>query len=124
MADITWAHAVAHYPSLTGVAADAQTDLLAFVNTEALSAAVFGGADSAKYKLARIHYLAHMVETELRNGKGGAIASKSISAESLSVSYASSASSSEQLLTTAGGSALWQLIRSSPRARIMARCSR
>ncbi len=124
VADITWDHAVAHYPSLASVAEDAQDDLLAFVNDGALSASVFGGADGAKYKLARIHYLAHLVELSARAGQGGAIAGKTISAESLSVTYANAASNSEQLLSTAGGSALSQLIRSSPGARIFARCLR
>ena len=118
MADITWEDAVAHYPSLVSVDEDAQDDLLAFVNEGALSASVFGGADSARYKLARIHYLAHIIETQGRAGAGGPIVSKTISAESLSVTYGSAASSTNQLLTTAGGSALWQLIQFSPRARV------
>jgi hypothetical protein len=122
MSDITWEDAVAHYAALSSVDAGAQDDLLAFVNDGALSASVFGGADSVKYKLARIHSLAHIVETSGRGGAGGPIASKTISAESLSVAYASAATSSNQLLTTAAGCALWSLMRSSPSARIFARC--
>jgi hypothetical protein len=124
MSAITWEDAVAHYAALSSVDARAPDDLLAFVHDGALSASVFGGADSVKYKLARIHYLAHVVETEARKGAVGPVASKTISAESLSVSYASAAASSEQLLTTSGGSALWSLMRSSPSARIFARCLR
>ena len=118
MADIDWDDVEAHYPGLASVDEDAQTDLLAFVNNEALSASVFGGEDSAKYKLARIHYLAHIVESSARVGSGGAIASKTITANSLAVTYAGAASSAEQLLTTAGGSALYTLMRMSPRARV------
>jgi hypothetical protein len=119
MADITWEDAEAHYPALSSVSEEAQADLLAFVNGSALSASVFGGVGSAKYRLARVHYLAHLVEAQTRGGASGPIASKTISAESLSVSYASSAASQDVLLTTAGGAALRQLIRSSPGARIM-----
>lgn len=128
MADITWSDVTNHYASLSTVASGAQDDILAYVN-DALSASVFGGEDNPKYKLARIYMAAHMGELEARNARAagavGAVTSKTIGATSLSVTYgaAASASSTELLRTTPGGTAYLQLLRSSPRARLFARRS-
>lgn len=120
MADITWDDVESHYPGMSAVGEDAHDNILAFVNAEALSATVFGGEDSAKYKLARIHYAAHLGELGLRGtgGAAGPVASKTIAASSLSVSYADAGASESALLATVAGSALYTLMRSSPRARV------
>ncbi len=129
MADITWSDVTNHYASLSTVASGAQDDILAYVN-DALSASVFGGEDSATYKLARIYLAAHMGELLRRNaataGAIGPVTSKTIGATSLSVTYGTGASvggGSSVLLTTPGGSAYLQLLRTRPKARLFARRS-
>lgn len=117
--DITWTDVEAYYPALAGVADAVQDDILAYVNDEALSASVFGGATSTKYRLARIYLAGHIAESQARAaGVAGPVQSKTIAAESLSVTYGSFSAASVQLLTTAPGSALYQLMQMSPRARL------
>jgi hypothetical protein len=130
VADITWTHVTNHYASLVApaVGTDAQTDILAYVNDEALDASVFGGEDATTYKLARIYLAAHMGELLRRNaataGAVGAATSKTITATELSVTYGTGANAgggTNVLLTTPGGTAYLALVRSSPRARLFAR---
>jgi hypothetical protein len=124
VAAITWDEVEAHYPGLASVDAEAQTDILALAE-EALSATVFGGEDAAKYKLARIHYAAHVATLAARaTGGGGAVTSKTISANSLSVSYGSVTQGDSALLATAAGTALYFLMQTTPRARLfIPRCT-
>jgi hypothetical protein len=128
MAAIAWTNVTDHYASLAApaVSTNAQTDILAYVNDEALSASVFGGESSTQYKLARIHLAAHMGELERRNaataGAVGAATEKTISATSLSVTYGGKVNASDDVfLTTPGGVAFRSLVRSNPRARLFAR---
>lgn len=124
MADIAWSDVVNHYPALSAVDAEAQTDILALANA-ALAASVFGGEDAAKYKLARVHYAAHVTTLAARaTGGGGAVTSKTISATSLSVSYGAVAQGDSVLLSTAPGTALYFLMQTSPSARLfIPRCT-
>jgi hypothetical protein len=121
VADILWVDVTAHYAAMSAVGEAARADILAFVNDGALAPSVFGGESAPKYKLARIHYAAHLGELEKLRGAGGAagaITSKTVSADSLAVSYGGAAGGDEALLSTAPGTALYWLIRSSPRARV------
>lgn len=63
MANITWDDVVklAPAPELEDPAVDTdlQTELLKLVNSEILNVRIFGGSDSAKYKLARVYIAAH-----------------------------------------------------------------
>lgn len=130
MADITWTDVTNHYASLASpaVSSAAQTDILAYVNDEALEASVFGGDDASTYKLARIHLAAHYGEIEARNARAagavGPASSKSINATGMSVTYSGSGAVSvndNAFLTTPGGTAFRSLVRSNPRARLFAR---
>lgn len=115
MADITWAHVTDHAAELATVDVDAQTDILAYVNSSLVSAE-FGGEDSSTYKLARIYLAAHTAT--LGPVSGGAGAAGPVTAEAaggLSRSYGFIAS-----MTIAGydstsyGRLFAQLVRRSP----------
>lgn len=91
MADITWADVAAFAPNVSTFAAGAQTDVLAYVNTE-LDSSGFGGDDSPGYRIARIYLAAHFATA---SQAGAAIAGTygvaSESAGGLSISYGGSA---------------------------------
>lgn len=83
MADIAWSDVTGKFPNDAALAATpvgAQTDILAYVNAE-LSASFFGGASSAKFKLARIYMAAHMATSDASGG--GAAAAGPLIEESL-----------------------------------------
>lgn len=80
MADITWADVEDFAAELSVVDPDAQTLILAHVNS-ALSISLFGGEDAPKYKLARIYLASHM----------GAFAKPSVSGTTTGPVVASSA---------------------------------
>lgn len=75
MADITWNDVVkiAPAPELAGSAVpiEAQTEILRFVNREALNVRIFGGEDSSKYKLARVFLAAHFGSLQAQATMGG-----------------------------------------------------
>lgn len=124
MAAIIWTDVTNHYPGMTSVGVDARPDILGLAN-EMLSAHVFGGEDATKYKMARVHLAAHFGVLELRRagGAAGPVTSKTVSADSLAVSYGSAATDAEVLLSTVPGTALYTLMRMSPRANVfLPRC--
>lgn len=110
MAAIIWTDVTAFAPSLSTIAAGAQTDLLAFVNAE-LKVSVFGGETAPKTRLARIYLAAHFATAGRRGGAGGALTSES--AGGLSKSYGS-AMSDDLLATTQFGQLFLTLVDASP----------
>ncbi len=95
MAAITWAHVEDHAAQMSGVDADAQTDILSHVNTT-LSVDFFGGETAAKLKLARVYLAAHfgqmLLTANATSGASGSVTSKSLG--DMSVGFGSSSTSS------------------------------
>ena len=100
MADIVWTDVVDFDASMAGVAAGAQTLILAYVNDEALQPTIFGGEDSWKYKLARIYLAAHLGTMARLQGVSGPVSSES--AGGLSTSYAVAMTRSNLGITSYG----------------------
>ena len=108
MAAITWAHVVDHAAQMSGVDADAQTDILAHVNV-ALSVSYFGGESAPKTKLARVYLACHfgqmILNANASSGAAGAVTSKSLGDMSVgygSVSTSTILASSEYGVTSYG----------------------
>lgn len=118
MAAIAWSDVTGMFPAdttLAAIPAAAQTAILAYVN-EDLSASYFGGEASAKLKLARIYWAAHMA---VSGGLGGEASSGPVTSreeggvrETYAVSGAGIPSSSNR--TTSYGRLFDELVRSSP----------
>lgn len=86
MAPITWADVSAIAPEVTSVPVAAQTDILAYVNTE-LNVTEWGGESSITLRLGRIYLAAHLGVTTAQGGaSAGPVVSES--AGGLSRSYA------------------------------------
>lgn len=100
MAAITWTDVTNFDSTLSAVAADARTDILAFVN--ALSVTDFGGESAATTKIARIMLAAHLGVSVGANA-GGAAGVASESAGGLSRSYFAAAASGDALEATSYG---------------------
>jgi hypothetical protein len=115
VAAIAWSDVTGFASGLTAVGAGARTDILNWVNNEGLSAANFGGEDSYRYRLARIYLAAHLGELALPQTASDAVASKTVSRDSLSVTYAS-ATTPDLLIATQWGGLLKDLIEASPAA--------
>lgn len=114
MADISWGQLAAFAPQLAAITdTDIQTMLVGVAN-ESLEPNVFGGESSYKYMLARLLLGAHEGMIILMRGDVGKASSESISKESLTVSYASGGSGDSSLKLTDYGSALEEMIDSSP----------
>ena len=115
MADIAWSDVESFAADLSAVDADAQTDILAWVN-DALVVADFGGETGPKLRLARIYLAAHSGTIVLRGGSGAAGPVVSESAGPLSRTYAAGVvSASDSLLdTTSWGKMFSLLVRTSP----------
>lgn len=113
MADVAWSDIEAFFPALSEVAAGAQTAILAYVNT-AFNVANLGGESSPSLKLARIGLAAAHGELALPGSELGDVSSETVSADSLSVSYAPSSASSDLLAGTAGWAFLDRIIKTSP----------
>jgi hypothetical protein len=109
MSAIVWDDVIAHAPELSGVDEDAQTDILAHVNTT-LNVAVFGGEESPKLRLARIYLAAHMTTLMTLGSSSGDIASESVGGVSYS---ASSTTSTGSFDTTGYGKQYQALVRNS-----------
>lgn len=90
MADITWTNVTDHASELSTVGAAAQTDILGFVN-QSLDPALFDGETGYKTKLARVYLAAHFGKATLAGSGGAAGAVQSMSADGLSVSFATMA---------------------------------
>lgn len=97
MAAITWANVLDHAPELSTVDTDAQTDILAHVNTT-LIPDDWGGESSPKLKLARIYLAAHMgtMITQGATNKAGPVIAES--ADGLSRQYGWSSSTDSDAL--------------------------
>lgn len=113
MASITWQNVVDFFATLSDVPVAAQTAILEAAN-EAFSVANFSGGESdPELRLARIYYAAHFGEIVLEQASSSSdIQSKTVSKDSLSVTYASS--STADLAATTGGSMLVSLLQSTP----------
>lgn len=109
MADITWSDVTALQANLSTVAAGAQTLILAYVNEE-LSAAAFGGEDSARFTLARCYLAAHLGELTRRNGAQD-VRSETIAAGSVTLAYG--AGDEEALAQTSWGRQYAELLAAS-----------
>ncbi len=115
MASIVWANVVDFAAPLSSVDPDAQTAILAHVNT-VLDVSLFGGEDGPTTRLLRIFMAAHMATTTATEEAGavaGPVASES--AGGISRSYANlSTPSDDDLKTTSFGRAYLSLVRTSP----------
>jgi hypothetical protein len=114
MADIAWADVTGAFPgdaALAAVSPALQAVILDRVNKE-LSATFFGGVDSAKFKLARLAFAAHIATASLPgNAAAGPVVSEGI--DDLSRAYAVTVSGSHA--STGYGQTFDSLMRSSPR---------
>lgn len=113
MADIAWSDVTATFPAdaaLVGVSLLVQDMLLERVNNE-LDPNVFGGVDTAKFKLARIYLVAHMAAFGVLGTEGPVIAE---GVDDLNKQYAASFLPGAYGLT-AYGVLFEQLLKSSPR---------
>lgn len=116
MAAIAWTDVTDVASQLSAVGPAAQTAILLFVNTT-LNVQLLGGEDSPRLKLARTFLAAHIGElVRRRDQQAGPVASKSVSASSLSVSYASMANGDALSSTSYGG--LYKLMLLGSGARI------
>lgn len=115
MADITWSNVLDYAPELEDFDDDAQTDVLAYVNDEALDPDIFGGDDSTTFKLARIYLAAHMATTSMNGDSATAGPVIGESAGGLSRQYANTSGSvSDPLLdSTSYGREYQRLVRRS-----------
>lgn len=116
MAAISWGNVTAVFGTtvLGGVDAGHQTDILALVNDEMPNSAEFGGDDSTKYRLARIYLAGHLgLSTSSSAARSGAVRSKTIAKESLTVSYGELLSV-DSLKATEPGRLYLGLLRTSP----------
>lgn len=109
MADITWDDVTDLQANLSAAEADAQTKILAYVNGE-LNPDAFGGADSARFVMARIYLAAHLGELARRNGERS-VSSKLIGAERISIAYGLS---TEGLAQTSWGAEYAEMLAASP----------
>ncbi len=112
MADITWSDVESFYPALSAVASDAQDDIIAWVNG-ALAVSNFSGEGSQKLRMARIFMAAGQGELALPGAGNGQVASKTVSADSISVTYATSVTSAA-FANTVGGAQFNALMRTTP----------
>jgi hypothetical protein len=110
MSAIVWADVVNHAAELSGVAAGAQTDILAHVNTT-LNVSVFGGEDSPKLKLARIYLAAHIATLQSLGGSSGEIQSETVGG--VSYTYAPGSTTGGSFESTSYGQQYSALIRNS-----------
>jgi hypothetical protein len=113
MAAITWTDVTNHDSSLSSVDANAQTDILAFVNA-ALDVACFDGEGGPKTKLTRIYLAAHFatLANVSSGGSGGPVTAESLGDESRS--YGSFfAMSSSALAATGYGIAYLSMVNTS-----------
>ncbi len=120
MAAITWQNVVDFEALVTSVAFDAQTAILADVNTR-LNVSVFNdGEDGADVRLARIYLAAHAGLGCLPgNGSAGGPVASISGGDGLAVSYTVSpvSMSEPDLMSTAWGRKYLGLIRRTPGAR-------
>jgi hypothetical protein len=89
MAAITWANVTNFVSGLSTVAADAQADILAYVN-DLHDVSLFGGEDGATLKLLRIYLAAHLASSTAASSGGGGAGTGLVASESaggLSRSY-------------------------------------
>lgn len=91
MAAITWADVIALAPEVATIPLGAQTDILAYVNSQ-LNVVTWGGEDSIQLRLGRIYLAAHLATITVFGGSGaGPVVSES--AGGLSRSYAQASTS-------------------------------
>jgi hypothetical protein len=115
VANVVWADVEALQSNLSTVSVAAQMIFLAHVN-EDLNPTAFGGEDTARYHLARCCLAAHLGELERRKGAGGGpVQSKTIGSSSITIAYAASMSSSDDVLrATTWGSMYADMLMASP----------
>lgn len=112
MADITWANVVAIASELVDVEPDAQTFILAHVNS-ALNPAMFG---TAQYDLIRIYLAAHIGSFSLPTSTGfstGDVVSETVGGISRTYAVAAAASAGDGLDGTSYGTLYAFLMRTS-----------
>lgn len=116
MAAIAWTDVTDIAAQLSAVGDAAQATILAFVN-QTLNVRLLGGEDGPRLKLARSYLAAHMGEViRRRDQQAGPVASKSISASSMSVSYASM--TADDVLSSTSYGQLYKLVLRGSGARI------
>lgn len=121
MAAIIWTDVTAVAPALSTLAVGAQTDILAYVNEEALDSGCLGGDDGFTYRLARIYLAAHFgtisQAASLANGAEG-VNSETSGGNSITYGNGNYERNylviGDRMASTPYGSAYLNLIRSSP----------
>lgn len=110
---ITWQNVVDFFAEQATVPLNTQNSILAHVNT-ALSVSNFlNGETDVQLRLARIYLAAHFGELATPAAAGDDISSKTVSKDSLTVSYAT-AMSGEELAKTTGGALYLSIVNSTP----------
>ena len=101
MASITWTDVEAHAPHLSTVAAGAQANILAHVNTF-LTVSAFDGEAGAKTKLARVYLACHFgqLEANAASGAAGPVTSKRLG--DMAIGYASPTASAPSTFSETG----------------------
>lgn len=101
MAAILWSDVVDFAASQASVPVGAQTLILEYVNTS-VDPTTFGGEDSTNLKLARVLLAAHLGTLRATEGNPNAITQETITATSLSTSFAFQSSSTALTSTSYG----------------------
>ena len=112
MADITWTDVVDHAAGLSTHDAEAQANILAYVNAH-FDVSVLDGEAGPTTKLARVYLAAHLASLEKTSGGSGVGPVQSESGGRLSRSYATR-SAGGALSDTSHGRLLKGLLRTSP----------
>jgi hypothetical protein len=109
---ITWSDVLSHAPELSTVSAQAQTDILAYVNSQ-LNTSVFGGEESASLRIARVMLAAHLATIERRQNRGqvGAVTSEALGPQNRS--YGGAVAEAGMLGTTGYGQVYLMMVNSS-----------
>lgn len=113
MAAITWDEVTAFAPGMATFADDGQTLVLAEVNTCFNVSYFVDGESSAKLKLCRIYYAAHLatIATQGNSGAAGPVTSEMIDRLRRSYAAPSGAVAYDSLDSTAYGKMLRSLVR-------------
>lgn len=92
MAVITWTNVTDHAAELSTVAAQAQTDILAYVNS-VIQVALIDGEAGPKTKLVRIYLAAHLGELTISSSSSSTTGARTSEKEGdVAVTYASTSS--------------------------------
>ncbi len=118
MAAITWTDVTNHAPDIGTVAAGAQTDILAYVNDEAIDPDALGGSSAYEYKLARIYLAAHFgTIATVAGSAGGAVKREKVGDLEIEFAVGTGSMSASSLTATRWGKLYLELVQRAPSAR-------